>query len=268
MSVPARTAIATVVTGEAAEKLDYTFTSFRRCAPVPLHAIVIGTKLPDRRLEGIEYRLVQPTGEFSHPLREVYFRRLELIDELPADIVLVVDSYDVLCMQTLPPFADLLANAALAGCAEHPASRYLLGQGYTSTFLNGGVIFWHLAESRKIRQEIVARGRSRFRSVVDDQHCLNEVVFTRYYDRLRILPSQFNYRCFLAPEGMRGWPTVEHLDGVMIYHNGRCIPMAKNLPPVRPRAELPALANDGRPLTSAEQLWRRLQTRFSRHLIR
>jgi hypothetical protein len=268
MNSQKRTAIATVVTGEAAEKLDYTFTSFLRCTPIPLHAIVIGKELPARRLPEIQYQLVAPSGEFSHPLREVYFRRLELIDQLEADLVLVVDSYDVLCMQPLPSFSELISNAALAGCAEHPASRYLLGQGYTSTYLNGGVMFWDVKASRTIRREIAARGRSRFRSVVDDQHCLNEIVFTRYYDQVRILPCQYNYRCFLAPQGMRGWPTVEHLDGVMIYHNGSCIPRVRQITSVKPRASLPELPRDERPLTPTEQLWRRLQTRFSRHIIR
>jgi len=268
MNQTVRSAIVTVVTGEAAEKLDYTFSSFARCSPIPLYAIVIGDNLPERRLDGIEYRLVNATGVFSDPLREVYFRRLELIDDIPAELVLVVDSYDVLCLQKLPPFAELLCNAAVAGCAEHPASRYLLGQGYTSTFLNGGVMFWNVPESREIRREIVARGRSRFRSVVDDQHCLNEVVFTRYYERVRILPCQYNFRCFLAPQKMRGWPTVETLDGVVIYHNGRCIPAAKKLGTVKPRADLPPLPNDQGPLAKPQQMWRRLQTRFSRHIIR
>jgi hypothetical protein len=268
MNEQPRVAVATVVTGEAAEKLDYTFTSFARCCRLPLYAFVLGTKLPEQRLPEIEYQLVAPTGQFSHLLREVYFRRLELIDELPVDLVLVVDAYDVLCLQTLPPFSELLSGAALAGGPEHPASRYILGQGYTSSFLNGGVMFWDVRASKQIREEIVARGRSRFRSVVDDQHCLNEVVFTRYYDRVRILPCQFNYRCFLAPKGMRGWPTVEHLDGVMIYHNGTCIQMAKELTSIKAKASLAPLPQDERPLNSTEQLWRRLRTRFSRHIVR
>ena len=268
MSQPPQSAIATVVTGKAADNLDYTFTSFAKCAPVPLYAFVLGTQLPERRSLGIQYHLVQPTGEFSHPLREIYFRRMELIDQLREDFVLVVDSYDVLCLQPLPSFPDLLGGAALAGCAEHPASRYILGQGYTSTFINGGVIFWNVRESRQIRQDIVARGRSRFRNVQDDQLCLNEVVFTKYYDRVRILPCQFNYRCFLAPVRARAWPTVDHLDGVMIYHNWKCIQQVKQLPPVKAKASLAPLPQDGRPLKTSEQFWRRLQTRFSRHLVR
>ena len=77
-----------------------------------------------------------------------------------------------------------------------------------------------------MREEIVKRGRDRFRSV-EDQLTLNEVLHTLYYDQLILLPSQYNYRAFLAPKRIRGWPTVTHLDGVMIYHNSFCIDAAK-----------------------------------------
>jgi hypothetical protein len=144
----------------------------------------------------------------------------------------------------------------------------VLGQGYTPNFLNGGVFFWNVPHSRDIRAEIVARGRSHFRTVADDQYCLNEVIQTKYFDRLRILPCQYNYRAYLNRK-QRSWPTVEHLDGVMIYHNATCMAAAKKLLPVKPRADLPPLSSDGRPLTPKEQFWRRLWNRFfSPHVVK
>ena len=266
MSQP-RSAIVTVAFGHSTEHLDHTFTSFAINRGVPLHAFVIGTELPKRRLDGINYHLVAPVPDFSHPLREIYFRRLELIDQLDVDYALVVDSYDVLCLQPLPPFEKLLGDADVAACVEHQGSRYVLGQGYTSNFLNGGVFFWNVPRSRDIRAAVAARGRPHFRTIADDQHCLNEVIQTKYFDRLRILPNQYNYRAYLKRR-QRGWPTVENLDGVSIYHNAACMAEAKVLPPVRPRADLPALSADPHPLTPREQFWRRLRERFVPHVIK
>ena len=141
--------------------------------------------------------------------------------------MLVVDSYDVLCLQPLPPFEELLGNCAVAACVEHLGCRYVMGQGYTANFLNCGVFFWNVPASREIRREIVARGRAHFRTVADDQFCINEVLQTKYYDRLRILPCQYNYRAYLN-QPQRGWPTVTHLDRVRIYPNATTMPEAKS----------------------------------------
>jgi hypothetical protein len=264
----ARSTIVTVAFGHSTEHLDYTFTSFARHNPgVPLHAFVVGRELPRRRLDGITYHLVEPVPDFSDPLREIYFRRLELIDRLDADIALVVDSYDVLCLQPLPPFEQVLAGSDVAACVEHLGARYVLGQGYTSNFLNGGVFFWNVAGSRDIRREIVARGRSRFRTVADDQHCINEILQTKHYDRLRILPCQYNYRAYLNRR-QRGWPTVTHLDGVLIFHNAATMDEAKRLGPVKPKAVLPELPKDGRPLSDREKFWRKLQLRLQPWVIK
>ena len=262
-----RSAIVTVAFGHSTENLDYTFSSFAMNPGVPLHAIVIGRELPKRRLDGITYHLVPPVPDFSHPLREVYFRRIELIDNLDVDYALVVDSFDVLCLQPLPAFEQLLAGADVAACVEHMGARYVTGQGYTANFLNGGVFFWNVPASRDIRRDIVGRGKSHFRTVADDQYVINEVLQTRYYDRLRILPCQYNYRAYLNRK-QRGWPTVTHLDGVRIYHNAACMDAAKHLGPVKAKAALPALPGDPGPLTEKEQFWRKLRLRFTRHVIK
>lgn len=260
-----RSAIVTVAFGHSTEHLDHTFASFARNCGVPLHAFIIGRELPKRRLENIEYHLVAPIPDFSHPLREIYFRRLELIDRLDADYALVVDSYDVLCLQPLPPFEKILGDADVAACVEHQGSRYVLGQGYTSNFLNGGVFFWNVPRSRDIRAEVVARGRAQFRTIADDQHCLNEVIQTKHFKRLKILPSQYNFRAnFLKSQ--RGWPTVKSLDGVLLYHNALSMAEAKKHMPFKPFAELPALADDCGPLSPRTQFWRRLCNRFRPHL--
>lgn len=262
-----RSAIVTVAFGRSTEHLDYTFTSFARNSGMPLHAFIIGKALPQRRLEGITYHLVEPLPDFSHPLREIYFRRIELINRLDVDYALVVDSYDVLCLQPLLPFAELLGGADVGACVEHMGARYVMGQGYTANFLNGGVFFWNVPASRDLRAEIVERGRSHFRTVADDQFVINEVLQTKYFDRLRILPCQYNYRAYLNRK-QRGWPTVTHLDGVKIYHNATCMEEAKKLGPVKAMADLAPLPEDGRPLTDREQFWRRFWLRFEKHVIK
>jgi len=261
-----RSAVVTAAFGHSTEHLDHTFSSFGINEGVPLHAFIIGKELPRRRLDGITYHLVEPMPDFSHPLREIYFRRIELIDRLEADLVVVVDSYDVLCLQKLPPFETILQGCDVAACVEHRGSRYVMGQGYTANFLNGGVFFWNVQGSRDIRAEIVARGRRHFRTIADDQFVINEVVQTKYYDRIRILPCQYNYRPYLNRR-QRGWGTVTHLDGVLIYHNATCMEEAKKLGPVKPRAALPELPADGHPLTPREQFWRRVRQRLQKHVI-
>jgi len=263
-----RSAIVTVAFGHSTEHLDYTFTSFAVNKGVPLHAIVIGRELPKRRMEGVTYHLVEPVPDFSNPLREVYLRRIELIDRLGVDYALVVDSYDVLCLRPLPPFESLLAGCDVAACIEHMGSRYVMGQGYTSNFLNGGVFLWNVPGSRDIRREIVERARGHFRTVADDQFCINEVIQTKYFDRLRILPCQYNYRAYLKKR-QRGWPTVTHLDGVYIFHNASTMDEAKKLMGTSaPQADLPALPSDGRPLTAREQFWRKVRLRLQPWVIR
>jgi hypothetical protein len=268
---PGSSAIVTVAFGKSTEHLDHTFLSFAEKNPsIPLHAFVIGHKLPERRLPQIQYHLVAPTPDFSHPLREVYFRRHELIDQLDVEFVLIVDSYDVLCLQPLPAFAEILAGFAMAAATEHMGSRYILGQGYTANFLNGGVTFWDLPKSRGIRREIGTRGRSHYRLPADDQMVVNEIVQTRYFDQVRILPSQFNYRAYLNVQ-QSGWPTVTHLNGVMIYHNGPCIDAAKrwlSVSTLLRRAELPPLPADPAPLSENEQFWRRVAQYQAPHFIR
>src|SRR5215212_8013708 len=175
-------AIVTVAFGHSTEHLDYTFLSFAEKNPgVPLHAFILADKLPERRWPQIHYHLVAPVPDFSHPLREVYFRRHELIERLDVEFALVVDSYDVLCLQPLGAFERILAGFDMAAATEHMGSRFVLGQGYTSNFLNGGVTFWNVPQSRDIRSEILSRGRTRFRTVADDQWVINETVQTKYF---------------------------------------------------------------------------------------
>ena len=267
MSHPARAAVVTLAMGRAVENLDYTFSSFAKCPDVELHAFILGPQLPQRRIPGIEYHLLAPMPDFSDPLREIYFRRMEVLDSLGVDYVLTVDCFDVLCLQPLPAFEKLLGGADVAACVEHAGSRYISGQGYTSNYLNGGVFLWNVPRSRDIRSEIVARGRAHFRTVADDQHCINEVILTKHFDRLKILPCQYNFRAYFK-NVRRGWPTVEHLDGVMIYHNATSMDEAKKSLPVKPRAALPGLPSDGRPLTSREQFWRRVRNRFKPWIVK
>ncbi len=261
-----RQVVVTAVFGPFAERLDRTFTSFAQNKFLELHAFVVGDRLPDKKLPGITYHLKPPDPGFSHPLRDAVYRRWLFIDELDAEYALVVDNQDVLCLQPLPEIPTLLRGATLGASVEHSGGRYLPGQGYTSSYINCGVTFWHVPTSRQMREEIVARGRAHFRNI-DDQRSINEVVQTRYYDQLVLLPSQYNYRAFLAPAGAWQWPTVTHLDGVKIYHNSACIDAAKKLLPVKPLADLPDLPRDGRPLTPREQSWRRLKERLKPHIV-
>ena len=256
--------VMTVAFGPPVEKLDYTFLSFARNPGLELHAFIIAERLPERRFPEIQYHLVKPTPDFSHPLREVYFRRYELLDEVGAEYGVIVDCYDVLCLQPLPEISQLVGPAALGACVELSGGRYILGQGYTSSYLNAGVTYWNVARSKEIRARIVERGRRGFRNLVDDQICLNEVVQTRYYDQLRILPCQYNFRAnYKVPQ--RGVPVVDHLDGVVVYHNSASMELAKKLPPPKAKADLPDLPPDPAPLTPRQQFWRRVRQRIAPH---
>ncbi|MGD0615133.1 MAG: hypothetical protein ABSA69_06795 [Verrucomicrobiota bacterium] len=258
--------VVTAASGPNAEALDRTFTSFAQNPFLELHAFVFGQKLPEMRLPQINYRLVAPDPAFSDPMRDQYYRRWILLDELDAEYALVVDNGDVLCLQPMPEIPSLLHGAAMGGCVEHAGGRYLMGQEYVSCYLNTGVTFWNVPSSRKIREETMARGRARFRSI-DDQRSINEIVHSRYYDQLVLLPCQYNYRAFLPPKRSSRWPTVTHLDGVVIYHNSHCIDAAKKLLPVKRRAELPDLPQDPAPLTPRQQFWRKVRERLKPHIV-
>ena len=256
----------TVAFGEFADKLDRTFTSFAQNKFLELHAFIVGDRLPEKQLPGITYHLKAADPGFSHPLRDAVYRRWLFIDELDAEYAVVVDNQDVLCLQPIPEIPVLLRGAAFGASVEHSGGRYIPGQEYTSSYINCGVTFWHVPSSRKIREETVARGRAYFRNI-DDQRSINEVVQTRYYDEMVLLPCQYNYRAFLAPARGPRWPTVSHLDGVKIYHNSTCIEAAKRLLRVKPLAELPDFPVDPAPLTPRQQFRRRLSERLKPHIV-
>jgi hypothetical protein len=256
----------TVAFGSFAERLDRTFSSFLQNPFLELHAFIIGEKLPEKRVAGVTYHLRPRDHAFTHDLRDAVYRRWLFIDDLDAEYALVVDNQDVLCMQRMPEIPALLRGASFAATPEHMAGRYLLGQGYTSAYINCGVTFWHVPSTRTIRQEIIARGRAQFRNI-DDQMSINEVFHTLYYDQMVLLPSQYNYRACIAPTKIWGWPTVTHLDGVVIYHNSHCIEAARKLIPVKARAELPDLTPDPAPLDERQQFWRRVRERLKPHVV-
>lgn len=261
-----RQIVATVATGPFAERLDHTFTSFALNKFLELHAFIIGDRLPERQLPGIQYHLFKPDPSLMSEMRDAYYRRLVFLDEVGAEFALLVDNSDVLCMQPLPELPQLLRGAALAACPEHAASRYITGQGWTGCYLNAGVTFWNVPASKKLREEVVARGRSRFRSV-EDQLSLNEVVHTRYYEQTIVLPSQYNFRPHYKVK-QRGWPTVESLDGVVIYHNATCMAEVKKLVGLKRHADLPPLDPDTAPLTDWQKFWRKVQLRRQAHIAR
>lgn len=258
--------VVTVATGPYAERLDYTFTSFAKNPFLKLHAFIIGDALPRRQLPAITYHLVAPDPAFGGPMRDMYYRRMLFIDQLEAEYALIVDNSDVLCLQPIPELPQLLRGAGLACCVEHNGGRYIAGQGYTSEYINCGVTFWHVPGTRKLRQEVVARGRTRFRSV-EDQLTFNEVVQTRYYDQMIILPCQYNFRADYKVRA-RGWPKVDHLDGVKIYHNARCVDEVRKLASVQPLADLPPLEPDRGLLKPWEKFLRKVQLRLQRHIVK
>lgn len=259
-----RQACVTVVYGSHAERLDRTFTSFARNPFLELHAFVLGRSLPERRLPGITYHLRPPDPSWSHPMRDADFRRWQLIDELEVDYALVIDGCDVLCMLPIPEIPALLKGGWLAATSEHPNGRYVEGV-YIGNFVNAGVTFWDVRASKPLRDEVMARGRLRFRNYVDDQLCLNEVVYARYLDRLTLLPCVYNYRAYLHRR-VRGWPSTDTFDGVRIYHHDE-IEKAKALLPVNTTPPLSSLAPEAGPIGPAMQFWRRFRQRLKPHIV-
>ncbi len=258
-----RQAVVTVVYGSHAERLDETFLSFRKAPFLELHAFILGDHLPKRRFPEIHYHLRPHDPRFSHPMREADYRRWELIDELGVDYCLVVDGLDVACLQPLEPIPSLLRGAAVGVCVEHGGGRYLDHGLYTTNFFNAGVTFWDVAQSRPIRQEILQRGRARFRNIVDDQLSLNEVLHAHYFNQVVILPCQYNFRASLGPKPI-GWPRVHSLDGVRIYHNKHWVHEALRRS-WKPRGQLPSLPPDPvQPLPRWKQFYRRLLYRLRR----
>jgi len=263
--------IMTTVFGPKAETVAKTFASFLKVAETELHVFVYNQELPKNRHPQFRYHLVKHDPAFTSIRRDALFRRWTLPDELEAEYALVVDATDAICLHPLPAFKDLLRGATVAGATEWGPPKRILGQGLTSTYLNAGVTFWHLPSSAKIRHEIAERGRAHYRGPFDDQTVLNEVVQTCYFDRLTILPSQFNWRALHRKNVrswqtcFRNWPRVDSLDGVYIYHNQHCIDEVldtlKTEQPA-PRAILPVLPVDAQPLSPSMLLWRRLVHRW------
>jgi len=260
-----RQAVATMVFGSHAERLAETFTSFAINPFLELHAFILGDALPANRAPGVAYHLVKPEHTFSLIYREANYRRWEVIDQLDVDHVLVVDGIDVLCLQPIPELPAVLNGSQVAAVVEHAGGRFMFGPQYTSTYLNAGVSFWDLKNTRALRAEILKRGRTRFRSKSDDQHTFNEVLH-HHYDQLRVLTNHYNYRCILQRR-VRHWPTVANLDGVLIYHTDD-VAIARKMLPVKPHAELPPLDPDTGPLTPREQFWRNVRNRLQPHVVK
>lgn len=261
-----RQAVVTVVFGSHAERLDETFISFAKNTFLELHAFVLGTELPRKRVPGITYHLRAPDPSFSHPIRDADYRRWYFIDELGIDYALVVDGCDVFCLRPIPEIPVLLKGAWLGAAMEHPGGRYLEGKIYDGNFVNAGVTFWDVRASKPLREEVIARGRMRFRNYVDDQLSLNEIVFAKYLDKLMLLPCVYNYRAYYRRR-VRGWPTTNTFDGVYIYHHDEWY-KARDCLPVAPNPPLAELKKDDGPLPMWRQYLRRLQQRLKPHLIR
>lgn len=266
-----RQVIVTTVFGPKAETIAKTFASFQQIPGAELHVFVYNERLPENRHPQFQYHLVEHDPAFTSIRRDALFRRWTLPDQLDAEYVLVVDGTDAICVHPLPPFSELLRGASIAAANEWVPPVRILGQGFTGSYLNAGVIFWHLPASTKIRQEIVARGRAHYRGPFDDQTVLNEVVQTSYSDQLTILPTQFNWRALYRKNfrswhhHFRNWPRVDSLDGVRIYHNQHCVDevlaaLASRKP--SSRALLPSLPEDPQPLPPSTLFWRRLVHRW------
>ncbi len=266
-----RQVIVTTVFGAGASRLGETFTSFQKNPDTELHVFVYGESLPTSQLPGIHYHLVQPDPGFVSTRRDALFRRWTWPDQLDAEYALVVDGTDVICLRPLPHFSALLRGAAFAAATEWGGPVSLLGQGYTSCYLNAGVTFWHLPSSQKMRAAIVARGRQHYRGPFDDQTALNEVMQTQYFDQMVILPSQFNWRAQyrknlrLWPRPWATWPRVDRLDGVYLYHNVHClqeVTAALQSTPPAPKAALAELPKDNPSLGKTSLLLRRILHRL------
>ncbi len=266
-----RQAIVTTAFGAAADQLGLTFSSFCKVTDAELHAFVYGPALPKHRHPGIHYHLVEFDPVFRSVRRDALFRRWILPDALDAEYVLVVDGSDVVCIHPLPPFAELLRGAEVAAAAEWIGPVSIPGQGYTGSYLNAGVTFWHLPSSRETRRQIVERGVRRYRGPFDDQAALNEVIHTRCFDRLVVLPSQYNWRAMYRrnhrgwEHAFRAWPRVDSLEGVQLYHNQHCaleVLAAVSQHPPSAKAQLPVLPDDPKELSRWMLLWRRLCHRW------
>jgi|SRR5882724_2088684 len=258
-----RQAVITTVFGSAIDRLNWTFRSFAQNKFLELHAFIIGNRLPLKQYPEINYHLCPPDERFLHPFRDCQHHRFLFPDLLDIEYAMVVDGTDVLCLQGLPEIPELLRGASVGASVEYRGgSRLVCGTG-CSNYMNDGVSFWHMPSSQKIRQAIFDRGLSMFRTLWDDQESFNDVINAQY-DKLIILPCQYNYRGFLNLR-RHGWPTVTNLDGVKIYHNGTCIKAAKKLLPVAPMPVLKPLPEDKIPPTRLQQVWRRYRHSFKRY---
>lgn len=263
---PPRQIVTTTVFGSHAEQLDRTFSSFRINPFLELHAFILASELPVNQVPGIHYHLREPDPTYSTAIRDADFRRWLFIDELDADYALVVDGHDVLCLQPIPEIPKLLKGGILGAVVEHAGGRYLEGGFYTGNFFNAGVTFWDVRASRELRQSIIQRGRSHYRNDVDDQLSLNEVVHAGWLDHITILPTTYNYRCYVKRR-MRGWATTHCLDGIRIYHTDEC-DEAKKLMPVAPVPPICPLPQDSGPMNIPQQIQRRAQQRLKKHLVK
>ncbi len=266
-----RQVIVTTVFGSGANRLGETFTSFLKIPDTELHVFVYGDSLPTNPLPGLKYHLVKADPQFVSTRRDALFRRWTWPDSLDAEFALVVDGTDVICLRELPRFEKILRGAGVAGATEWGLPVKILGQGYTSTYINGGVTFWHLPSSKVIREEIVARGRARFRGEYDDQTVLNEVIHTKYFDQLVVLPSQYNWRALYKRDfrgwqhHWRAWPRRDNLDGVYLYHNNNAVrEVLQDYPhlKIKSHAELPTFPQDQHPLSKWEMFKRKLAHRW------
>ncbi|MGD0537124.1 MAG: hypothetical protein ABSC03_05700 [Verrucomicrobiota bacterium] len=233
-----RRAIVTAVFGKHVDLLPRTLGSFTRCVGYELHAFVFGDTRPQNPDPRITYHTVPWGGGFGPQYREVNYRRWEVIAEF--DFAVVVDGGDTFCVRALPPAEELLRGSVAGAVVEHLGSRRL-GPSYTSTYFNAGVTFWDVAASRPLRQQILERGRTRFRADIDDQLTLNEVLH-RHILQVRILPSLFNFHLHLWRR-KRGWPTLSNLTGVFVVHTDDIDRIEEFLPAgeeVYPLEELPA----------------------------
>jgi len=266
-----RQVVVTTVFGPIAETLDRTFGTFEKIPEAELHVFVYGDALPQNRLATAQYHLVRHDPEFVSVRRDALFRRWTLPDSLGADYALVVDAGDAVCVRPLPRFSELLRGGSFAGSPEWVRPMRILGQGFTSTYINAGVTFWNLPKSAKIRTEVANRGRTHYRGPFDDQTVLNEVLNTLYFEEMTVLPSQFNWRAYYKrsyiswKSHFRFWPRVDSLDGVYIYHNQHCHALVADeiqgrQPPER--AVLPILPKDEHPLSAWTLFWRRLVHRW------
>jgi len=269
--MPRQQVIVTTVFGPKAESIAKTFASFTKVPNTELHVFVFNEVLPINQHPQMLYHLVKHDPAFVSIRRDALFRRWSLPDQLDAEFALVVDGTDAICLHELPSFAQLLRGGCLAASTEWGPPVRIMGQGFTSTYLNAGATFWHLPSSAPLRREVIARGRSYYRGPFDDQTALNEVVQTLYFDQLTILPPQYNWRALYKKNfrswhhNFRNWPRVDSLDGVQIYHNQHCVDevlaAAESRPPAM-QAALPQLPIDKQPLSDRELLWRRLMHRF------